>query len=286
MPMTAMTTQIQPLAGSVVTLEKDAARTHTYSAPEGSFFVNSHVIETEHALVILDGQLMRAYASEFADYVESLGKPVERIILSHVHPDHFAGLPVLSDRFPGVAIHALAQVKQYLDANAAKILENRAGALGDALDGRTPVISKVLPVGEEIIDGLTYRFAHLHDAESQHSLLIELPQLATTVPVDVVFRNEFHLFTVGPYFDSWTEALVGLRDQLGSTEQLVVGHGAPTNPSEIDGNIEYLAEAKAIHAQAADHEQYAEQLKAAFPERSQGVWVDFSSLMLYGLMNP
>jgi glyoxylase-like metal-dependent hydrolase (beta-lactamase superfamily II) len=281
-----MTTQIQPLAGTVVTLENDAARTHTYSAPEDSFLVNSHVIETEHALVVLDGQLMRGYAAEFAGYVESLGKPVDRLILSHVHPDHFAGLPVILDRFPGTEIHALAQVKQYLDANAAVMLENRAGVLGDALDGRAPVISKVLPVGEEVIDGLTYRFAHLHDAESQHSLLIELPQLGTTVPVDVVFRNEFHLFTVGPFFDPWTEVLGGLRDRLGSAERLLVGHGAPTDPSEIDGNIAYLAEAKAIHAQAADHEQYAEQLKAAFPERSQGAWVDFSGLLLYGLINP
>ena len=282
-----MTAQIQPLAGTVVTLESDAARTHTYSAPEDSLFVNSHVIETEHALVLLDGQLMKGYAAEFANYVESLGKPVERLILSHVHPDHFAGLPVILDRLPGTEVHALAQIKQYLDANAAVILENRAGVVGDALDGRTPIISKVLPVGEEVIDGLTYRFAHLHDAESQHSLLIELPQLGTTVPVDVVFRNEYHLFTTGPYFDPWTEVLVGLRGRLGSAERLLVGHGAPSDPSEIDGNIAYLAEAKAIHAEAADHEQYAEQLKAAFPERGKtGAWVDFSSLVLYGLLNP
>lgn len=281
-----MTSNIQSLAGTVVTLEGDAARTHTYSAPEASFFVNSHAIETDHALVLLDGQLMRPYAAEFADYVESLGKPVERILLSHVHPDHFAGLPVIADRFPGVELHALAEIKAYLDANVRAMLDNRAGALGDALDGRAPVIGKVLPVGEEIIDGLTYRFSHLVDAESQHSLLIELPQLGTTVPVDVVFRNEYHLFTTGPFFDPWSDALVALRERLGSAERLLVGHGAPTDPSEIDGNLAYLAEAKAIHAQAADPEQYAEQLKAAFPERSQGAWVDFSGLMLYGVINP
>lgn len=281
-----MTTDTKSIAGTVVTTEQNAARTHTYSAPEASFFVNSHVIETENALVIIDGQLLKPYATEFADYVEKLGKPVERFILSHVHPDHFAGLPVLLDRFPGAELHALPQVKEYMDVNAVPMLANRAGALGDALDGRAPLITKTLPVGKEVIDGLTYRFVPLRDAESQHSALIELPQLGTTAPIDVVFRNEYHLFTVGPFFDSWTQALVELRDRLGSAERLLVGHGGPTDPSAIDGNIAYLAEAQAIYAQAADHEQYAEQLKAAFPERSQGSWVDFSGLMLYGLINP
>ena len=275
-----------PQAGRIVTHEHDAARVHTYTSPEDSFLVSSHVIETDHALVGVDGQFFGPYANELADHIETLGKPVERFILSHVHPDHFAGLPVLADRFPGVAVHALAQVKEYVDANAAAILEGRAGAFGEVIDGRSPLISETLAPGEEVIDGVTYRFAHLHDAESQHSLLIELPQLGTTVPVDVVFRNEFHLFTVGPFFDHWTEVLAGLRDRLGSAERLLVGHGTPTDPSAIDGNIAYLAEAKAIHPQAADHEQYAKQLKDRFPERSQGAWVDFSGLMLYGVINP
>jgi len=58
------------------------------------------MIEGPTAVVIFDGQLLLPYADEVASYVQTLGKPVERIILSHAHTDHWSGLQVLTSVSP------------------------------------------------------------------------------------------------------------------------------------------------------------------------------------------
>jgi glyoxylase-like metal-dependent hydrolase (beta-lactamase superfamily II) len=65
------------------------------------------MIEGPTAVVIFDGQLLLPYASEVASYVQTLGKPVDRIILSHAHTDHWSGLQVLTERFSDARVFAL-----------------------------------------------------------------------------------------------------------------------------------------------------------------------------------
>lgn len=273
------------MEGSVRVLERDAARVHTYTAPEEGFLVNTHVIETDKRLVVVDGQLFMPYATEVADYIGRLEKPVERFILTHVHPDHYSGFQVLTERFPA-PLYALGEVKDYVDRNAPEVLRTRREILGDGVAERAPRITDVLPIGEETIDGLTHGFEHVADAESEHQLVIDLPELGAIAPIDVVMPNEYHMFTGRPFFDHWTEVLRGLQRRADGSEHLLVGHGGPTDPSAIDGNIAYLAEAKAIHAEAADHEEYARLLKERFPARSQEGFADVSGTLLYGVLNP
>ena len=72
-------------------------------SPADGLQVNTQMIEGPNAVVIFDGQLLLSYADEVASYVQTLGKPVDRIILSHAHTDHWAGLQLLTERFPNAA---------------------------------------------------------------------------------------------------------------------------------------------------------------------------------------
>ena len=73
---------------------------HSYLSPADGFQVNTQMIEGPTAVLIFDGQLLLPYADEVASYVQTLGKPVDRIILSHAHTDHWGGLQILTERFP------------------------------------------------------------------------------------------------------------------------------------------------------------------------------------------
>jgi glyoxylase-like metal-dependent hydrolase (beta-lactamase superfamily II) len=84
------------MKGTVVVSAYPNVRIHTYVSPPDGFLVNTHIVEGEASLVIFDGQLLNAYAAEVAAYASRLGKPVEQIIVSHGHPDHWAGLEVLA----------------------------------------------------------------------------------------------------------------------------------------------------------------------------------------------
>jgi glyoxylase-like metal-dependent hydrolase (beta-lactamase superfamily II) len=267
-------------------LEGVSANVHTYTAPESSFLVNSHIVEGDTKLVVFDGQFFQADAAELAGYLERLGKPVERVILSHPHPDHYSGLQTLMTALPDVPVYALAQVKAHVEARGEHVLAARRELFGDAIADRVPEIQGTLPPGEHTIDGVHYVFEHLADAEAEHQLLVELPELGVMAPFDLVSRAEHHLFTVRPAFDSWIDHLRGLERRAQRSGHLLLGHGPPAGPAAIEASIVYLQEAKRIFGRTDDPAHYASLLEQRFPERVNGGWIHFAAAVLYGAIAP
>src|ERR1700742_4138356 len=102
--------------GSILVNEFGPVKIHSYLSPTDGFHVNTQMIEGKEAVVIFDGQLLLPYADEVASYVQTLGKPVDRIILSHAHTDHWSGLQVLTGRFPDARVFALDGIADQLQA--------------------------------------------------------------------------------------------------------------------------------------------------------------------------
>src|ERR1700730_11543421 len=67
--------------GAILVSQVGPVKIHSYLSPVDGFHVNTQMIEGPTAVVIFDGQLLLPYADEVASYVQTLGKPVERIIL-------------------------------------------------------------------------------------------------------------------------------------------------------------------------------------------------------------
>jgi hypothetical protein len=82
------------------------------------------------------------------------------------------------------------------------------------------------------------------------------------------------------HFDHWMIVLESLK-ALQGYDTITIGHGTPVDRSAIDRTIAYVKRAKEIHAASADAKTYREGLKAAFPDRQQAGWVDFSAGLLY-----
>src|SRR6266436_5101697 len=100
--------------GAILVSHFGPVKIHSYLSPADGFQVNTQMIEGSTAVVIFDGQLLLPYADEAASYVQTLGKPVDRIILSHAHPDHWSGLQVLTEHFPDARVFALDGVADQL----------------------------------------------------------------------------------------------------------------------------------------------------------------------------
>src|ERR1700731_5384822 len=93
--------------GAILVSPCGPAKIHSYLSPAEGLHVNTQMVEGPNAVVIFDGQLLLPYADEVASYVQMLGKPIDRIILSHAHTDHWGGLQVLIERFPDAPVFAL-----------------------------------------------------------------------------------------------------------------------------------------------------------------------------------
>ena len=274
------------MENNVTTLELSDLRLHVFSASEENFLINSLVYELAGQLVVIDGQMFVPDARAFADFIEGLGKPVSRFILSHNHPDHYLGFEVLCERFPGTPLAALPRATRYVAELGPLVIEQRKAEMGELVASRAVVPDRELRSGPETIGGVRFVFEGYDDAEAESQVVIHLPDQGASAVFDLACRAEHHCFTVLPEFDHWISVLERVREGAGGAQLLILGHGAPTDLGAIAATIEYLRAAKDAYAQASDHEDYAARLKARFPGRGQEKWIDLAAMLLYRIIYP
>jgi hypothetical protein len=266
--------------GAILVSQFGPVKIHSYLSPADGFHVNTQMMEGPTAVVIFDGQLLLPYADEVASYVQTLGKPVDRIILSHAHTDHWSGLQVLTERFPDARVFALDGIADQLRARGQARLDSFRPIYGDRIATEVTVPTEIIAEGVEWIDGITYDFRRFVDAESDFQLAALLPEQNVLMAFDLVFSPNEHAFTVVDHFDHWMIVLEQLK-ALQNYDTITIGHDTPVHRSAIDSTITYIKRAKEIHAVSADAKTYGDSLKAAFPDRQHAEWVDFSANLLY-----
>jgi glyoxylase-like metal-dependent hydrolase (beta-lactamase superfamily II) len=266
--------------GAILVSQFGPVKIHSYLSPADGLQANTQMIEGPNAVVIFDSQLLLPYAGEVASYVQTLGKPVDRIILSHAHTDHWGGLQVLTERFPETRVFALGGIADQIRAGGPARLDGVRRTYGDKAASKVTVPTETITEGLQRIDGVTYDFRRVVDAESDLQLAALLPEQKVILAFDLVFSPSQHVFTGGNHFDHWLIVLESLK-ALQGYDIIIIGHDTPVDRSAIDSTMTYIKRAKEIHAASADAKTYSENLKAAFPNRQLARFVDLSASYLY-----
>jgi glyoxylase-like metal-dependent hydrolase (beta-lactamase superfamily II) len=266
--------------GAILVSQFGPVKIHSYLSPADGLQVNTQMIEGPNAVVIFDGQLLLPYADEVASYVQTIGKPVDRIILSHAHTDHWGGLQVLSERFPDVRVFALDGVADQIRAGGPARLDRLRRNYGDKAAAKITVPTETITEGLQRIDGVTYDFKRFIDAESDLQLAALLPEQKVLMAFDLVYSPKQHAFTGGNHFDQWIIILETLK-ALQGYDTIIIGHDTPVDRSAIDSTMTYVKRAKAIHSVSTDAKTYSESLKTAFPDLQLAGFVDLSASYLF-----
>src|SRR5260370_27160489 len=266
--------------GAILVSQFGPVKIRSYLSRADGFHVNTQMIEGPTAVVIFDGQLLLPYAGEVASYVQALGKPVDLIILSHAHTDHWSGLQVLTERFPDARVFALDGIADQLRARGSARLDSFRPIYGERIATKVTIPTETITEGLQRIDGVTYDFKRFVDAESDLQLAALLTEQNVLMAFDLVFSPNEHAFTLVDHFDHWMIVLEQLK-ALEGYDTIAVGHDTPVPRSAIDSTISYVKRAKEIHAPSSGAKTYSESLKAACPDRQQAGWVDFSAGLLY-----
>jgi glyoxylase-like metal-dependent hydrolase (beta-lactamase superfamily II) len=267
-------------AGAILVSQFGPVKIHSYLSPADGLVVNTQMIEGPNAVVIFDAQLLLPYAAEVASYVQTLGKPIDRIIVSHAHTDHWGGLGVLTERFPNARVFALDGIADQIRARGPARLDRLRRIYGDRAATKVTVPTETISEGPQRIDSVTYDFKRFVDAESDSQLAALLPEQKVLMAFDLVFSPHQHAFTGANHFDHWLIVLETLK-ALQGYDAIIIGHDTPVDRSAIDSTMTYVKRAKEIYAASADAKTYSEKLKAAFPDLQQAGFVDLSASYLY-----
>jgi glyoxylase-like metal-dependent hydrolase (beta-lactamase superfamily II) len=221
----------------------------------------THIIESKNCLVLIDGQFLTPYAQGFRAYADSLNKPIERLYLTHRHPDHWFGIgAAFAD---GINVYALPETIDFLKQHGEDSRLDHLGRFGSLAPDRLVIPQHKAQLGEEIIDGIKYSFAKAVDTEIDYHLTIRLPDLKVNIVQDLIYSGT-HLY-VTKDIKHWIQLL---DEMLVSDDEIFLpGHGWPADKLEVAKNKEYLVAAGQAICSGATSETFKEFMIQSYPER-------------------
>jgi glyoxylase-like metal-dependent hydrolase (beta-lactamase superfamily II) len=208
---------------------------HTYTAAEAGLFVNSYLVETADGVVLVDANLLLSDVRALAARIAALHKPLLGVFVTHAHPDHFNGLPLLAGS--DVPVYAAGEVADTIARIADAKRAQWQPVYGDEWPDQHRVPDHRLSTGDAVeLGGLRFTLHAVGAAESHADSYLTLDDKAFIG--DLAFHGT-HPYTADGHTGSWLTALDTLIGALDGAV-LYPGHGAPGDVGMLAEQRRYL----------------------------------------------
>lgn len=198
--------------------------------------VNSFLVHGPDGLVVVDGQLTISDATALRDRTTAIGSPVVALLVTHPHPDHYAGAATaVEDSVPIYATNAVATVIRRDD-------DEKDAIVGPMMEKEWPTRrrfpDRLLPSGATVrLAGLDFTVEDLGPGESYADSVWKLGDAWFTG--DVLCPGT-HAYLADGQYTRWIDSLATLSERTGPSVRLFPGHGAPTNRDALAGQQAYV----------------------------------------------
>ncbi len=252
---------VPELHQEVVTREFGEVRVHTLVSRVDRVGTATHVIEGPSGLVVIDTHLLRRDAQRLRAFADAIGKPIERVIISHGHPDHYFGLEYFTD-LPTYALpDSIADMQRRWRGHR----HGHVARVGDAVTDFARFPEHEQTAGREILGGVAFAFEPVSSGEDVSQLVVRLPEQNVLIVQDLSTKG-YHPFVGTLRIPSWRELLRELIETSNTETYVLVGHGPPGGVALLEATRAYLVvAAEVIAAAPATQEEFVDTMKARFP---------------------
>src|ERR1700682_1233878 len=239
-----------------------------FTSPDDQLWINSVILEGTHEVMLVDAQLTKTNAEKVLLEIKETKKPLSIIYITHEHADHFLGLEVFKEAYPGVRIIANSAVVDRINKVYQEKIEKWEKILGSGATSHVVAI--------EQFDGNFIKFESSKievlkniQGDTDENTMLWIPGQRILITGDVLF-NDMHIYT--PETDSkargkWLTSINKIRELKPSV--VIPGHskvGAPLDASTaVDFTETYLLVFEEELKKAKDPDSFINTMKERFP---------------------
>jgi glyoxylase-like metal-dependent hydrolase (beta-lactamase superfamily II) len=242
--------------------------------------ITSTLIFGEYDAVLVDAMGTVAEAKALADWVALHNRNLETIYITHAHFDHFYGLSILLDRFPGARAIATPKTVKAMQMSFTPTVERLARRM---FPGQVPT-KLVSPEPYEpdtfTLEGHELRIIEQGRTDSPDSTSLYVPSIGLIAAGDVVY-NQCRMY-VGDTTPESRKNWIADLDRLAALNptMVVAGHkkpGAPDSPSTIQDTKRYLEDFDRLQKTAKSDQELFDEMTELYPH-----WVANQSWLMFG----
>jgi glyoxylase-like metal-dependent hydrolase (beta-lactamase superfamily II) len=242
--------------------------------------ITSTLIFGENDAVLVDAMTTVAEAEALAGWIALHNRNLETIYITHAHFDHFYGLGILLDRFPGARAIATPKTVKAMQASFTPPVERLARHMFPGQVATRLVAPQAYEHDTFTLEGYELRIIEQGRTDSPDSTSLYVPSIGLIVAGDVVY-NQCRMY-VGDTTPESRKNWIADLDRLAALNptMVVAGHkkpGAPDSPSAIQDTKRYLEDFDRVQKTATSDQDLFDQMKALYPD-----WVANQSWLMFG----
>jgi glyoxylase-like metal-dependent hydrolase (beta-lactamase superfamily II) len=239
-----------------------------FTSPDDQFWVNSIIIEGEHEVMLVDAQLTKTNAERVLQEIKETKKPLSIIYITHEHADHFLGLQVFKEAYPGVRIIANSAVADRINSVYQDKIDKWKKVLGSG------AISHVVAIEKFDGNSISFESSEIEvlkniQGDTDENTMLWIPGQRILIAGDVVV-NDMHVYTAetdSKARGKWLNSLNKIRELKPSV--VIPGHsqvGAPLDASTaVDFTENYLLVFEEELKKAKDPDTFINAMMERFP---------------------
>jgi len=245
-----------------------AFATKVVTSIDDQFWTNSVIIEGTHEVMLVDAQLTKTNAERVLQEIKEIKKPLSIIYITHEHADHFLGLQVFKEAYPGVRIIASPAVVDRINKVYQEKIDKWKKVLGS---GATSHVVDIETFDGDFIDFDRSKIEILRhiQGDTDENTMLWIPGQRTLIAGDVVVNN-MHVYTAETDSKARTKWLDSLQEIRRLKPSIVVpGHSKVGAPLDANTAVEftenYLLVFEEELKKAKDPDSLINAMKGRFP---------------------
>jgi len=246
---------------------------HQVTASDQGLAVNCYIIEGQRGLVVVDSALTISDSKALRKHVDALKKPLQAILVTHGHPDHYNGVLDLLDgkKVPVFATAAVAKVIR--DYDAAKEKQWKP-VFGVEWPSKRAFPDHEVKDAEKLTFGdLTFVAHALGPAESYADSYWELVGADRAAFIGDEVMNGSHAYTNDGHTAEWLKNLDRLERELAGVKHIYPGHGPAGGAAMFGWERQYLvAYRAAVNALRGHNDHLTDEQKATLVAKMKAAY--------------